>query len=269
MAHAHVEGDVEIAEAPAFYPGADPQMHGEVVADGIEAFVADTVVDATGVAVVMSEEEEEQFEQKRRKKYLCYGAIVLVIVAVSIVVPVVLLVGGEPTVVELPPSVAPSGAPSEMPSAAPTSSTFSLLLEYFETLPITPAGLFEDRSAPQYQAALWLADEDTFLSEKGLQPGDPKMLQRYAIATFYYATGGDNWKLCGSNSPSCGDTPWLDSSDECTWFSIDCGDAGDGVITQINFREYYDCTEMLCDLSLLVANVLVRLFNLQLPLETI
>lgn len=231
-----LEGDVEMTEAPVVYPGADPNMHDGVAVDGIEAFVADTVVDATGVAVVMSEEEEEQFEQKRRKKYLCYGAIVLVIVAVSIVVPVVLLVGGGgPKIVELPPSVAPSGAPSAVPSSAPTTNRFNMLLDYLETLPITPAGLFEDRSAPQYQAALWLADDDSFLTDNDLEFSDPKALQRYAVATFYYATGGNNWKLCGKNSPSCGDVAWLDSSDECTWFSIDCGEDGSDFITQINF----------------------------------
>lgn len=221
--------DVEAPEEAPIYPGADPLMQEGVVADGIEAFVADTVVDATGVAVVMSEEEEEQFEQKRRKKYLCYGAIVLVIVAVSIVVPVVLLVGGggKTVEVEAPPSIAPSGAPSSVPSSAPTTDSFSALLEYLITLEVTQEGTFNDRSSPQYQAALWLADVDD-------REEDPaKMLQRYAAVTFYYATSGDNWKLCGKNSPSCGDTPWLTPDDECEWFSLSCED--DGLITQINF----------------------------------
>jgi hypothetical protein len=61
----------EVAEEePIVYPGSDPAMADGVVADGIEAFIADTVIDATGVAVVMTKEEVEQIDKKRKKKYL-------------------------------------------------------------------------------------------------------------------------------------------------------------------------------------------------------
>jgi hypothetical protein len=225
-------------ETPVVYPGADPAMAEGVVADGIEAFVADTVVDATGVAVVMSEEEEEKFEQKRRKKYLCYGAVVLVIVAVSIVVPVVLLVGGDGGTIEVeaPPSIAPSSAPSSMPSSAPTTNTFSDLLDILLGLPTSTEDMFADRSGPQYRAALWLADEDTYWIDSSLALDHPKMIQRFALATFYYASTGNNWKLCGRGSPSCGDTEWLTSVDECEWFSVQCN--SDGNVEQMNFRKY-------------------------------
>lgn len=242
---AHVSSTLDhnneaVEEAPAYpYTGTDPALAEGVVADGIEAFVADTVVDATGVAVVMSEEEEEKFEQGRRKKYLCYGAIVLVIVAVSIVVPVVLLVGGDGKVkvVEQPPSIAPSSMPSSMPSAAPTSDTFSMLLDFLKGLTVSTEDLFDSRNSPQYQAALWLADDDEYVQANGLNLEDPRLLQRYALASLYYSTGGDNWKLCGADSPSCGDTTWLTDPNECDWFIVDCD--ADGVVSQINFRKYF------------------------------
>lgn len=90
-----------------------------------------------------------------------------------------------------------------------------------------------DQTSPQYQAALWLADEDPYFQTNVLDFGDPKLLQRYAAATFYYATSGGNWKLCGKNSPSCGNVDWLTENDECDWFSLTCED---GEITEINFR---------------------------------
>ena len=226
--------DEPVEVAPAVYPEVDPSL----VDPGfqIDAFVADTVVDATAVAVVMSEEEEEQFEQKRRKKYLCYGAIVLVVVAIAIVVPVVTVVGGNDNtvVVDMPPSIAPSEPPSAMPSAAPTSNLFSDFLDYLRTLPTSSEELGENRSAPQYLAAKWLVDEDTYWRDSGLTLEDPKIIQRYALATLYFSSGGNNWKLCGKNSPSCGDTIWLTASDECDWFSLGCDES---IVTQINFRK--------------------------------
>jgi hypothetical protein len=230
-----VSEDEAMEEAPV-YPGVDASIVDNVVADGIEAFVADTVVDATGVAVVMSEEEEEQFEQKRRKKYLCYGAIVLVVVAIAIVVPVVILVGddGDTVVVEPPPSIAPSEPPSAMPSSAPTSNVFREFLNYLTTLSTSPKDLGTDLSAPQYRAAKWLVDEDTYNESSSLSIEDPKTLQRYALATLYFATGGNNWRLCGEKSASCGDTTWLTATDECDWFSLICEE---GIITQISFRK--------------------------------
>jgi len=225
----------EVASVPD-YPGLNSDaLPVDILDPGIEAFVADTVVDATGVAVVMSEEEEEKFEQNRRKKYLCYGAIVLVIVAISIVVPVVLLVGGGKTVVvPVAPSIAPSMMPSAIPSSAPTTDAFSTFLRILEDLPVTSEGIFEDRNAPQYLAALWLADKDDFFANSGLPIEDTKVLQRYALASLYYSANGDSWKLCGQASPSCGETIWLTETDECNWFAVSCEA---GVVTQINFRK--------------------------------
>jgi hypothetical protein len=163
----------------------------------------------------------------------------LVVVAIAIVVPVVILVGGdkETVVVELPPSIAPSEAPSAMPSSAPTSNLFREFLDYLRLLPTSPENLGADPSAPQYMAAKWLVDEDTYMDSTGLTIQDPKTMQRYALATLYFATGGNNWKLCGRNSPSCGDNIWLTATDECEWFSLVCEE---DAITQISFRKLKD-----------------------------
>lgn len=62
-----------------------------------------------------------------------------------------------------------------------------------------------DRSSPQYQAAHWLAFEDTkLLPLKG-----KRFLQRYALMVLYFATSGDQWlyDLNFSNA----------ERDECHW----------------------------------------------------
>ena len=257
----------ELEEAPAYYPGAD--LTEGVVADGIEAFVADTVVDATGVAVVMSEEEEERIERKRRKRYLCCGCICLLVLAVAIVVPVSLTVrvGGGTVVREAPPSIAPSSMPSSMPSFAPTSETFSQFLAIVRGLNVTDfAAIVEglnvtdpdallDRNSPQYLAALWLVDDDLYWRSNSLEMDNPKMIQRYALATFYFATNGDNWSRCGRNSPSCGDVEWLSDADECDWLNVGCNEYD--AVEQMSFCEW----ERIMPYASLVADVLLRVYR--------
>jgi hypothetical protein len=193
-------------------------------AGGIEAFVADNVVDATGVAVIMSEEEElKMIRKKQNKQFLILGLIVVVLIVV-VVVSVVLTVGkADP----LPPSAAPSPAPTFSPTMAPTTERLQAVLDSLRVV----TGDSENigvTSSPQYRAALWLADDDSFVRDQKLTPQDTKFLQRYALATMYYSLGGDDWDDCGEQSSSCGSDPsvkpWLSASDECEWKYLKCSD---------------------------------------------
>ena len=65
-----------------------------------------------------------------------------------------------------------------------------------------------------------------------------RLVQRYALASLYFSTEGNNWNLCGRNSPSCGSTPWLTNGTECDWFVVKC-DAGSDVVAEINFRKSF------------------------------
>jgi hypothetical protein len=201
---------------------------------GIEAFVADNVVDAANVAVVKSEEEEEEEERKRYKKYLCYGCILMILIAVAIVVPLALLVGGDDEDAPVVPTAAPSAAPTWAPTLAPTSSRFDSFLDML--YPISGEEVFNDRSSPQYRAALWAATEDPV--EPQLSLDDRRILQRYYLATFYFATNGDSWLECGRKDPTCGgdpnETTWLTASHECTWLGVRC-EADTDTIVRISF----------------------------------
>jgi hypothetical protein len=55
----------------------------------------------------------------------------------------------------------------------------------------------------------------------------PSVQQRYTLAAFYFATGGDDWE------ESFG---WLSDSQECSWVGIGCN-GGDNAVTSIDLRK--------------------------------
>lgn len=206
-------------ETAEIYPGVDFASQEFANEGAVEAFVADNVVDAMGVAVVMSEEEENQLERRKYKKYLIIAFCCMVLIAVAIVVPVVVVVGNvEPAA----PSMEPLSAPSMVPSSAPTSSRFDATVEFLT--PFSGEEALQDRSSPQYQAAQWVSDEDPL----AFPLDNPRFLQRYFLAVFYFATNGDEWLHCGRLDPICGVDPdedsWLSESNECIWLGNRCLD---------------------------------------------
>jgi hypothetical protein len=105
--------------------------------------------------------------------------------------------------------------------------------------------------SPQDVALQWLIETDPFF----VCPDNPKALQRYILAVFYYSTDGDNWDQCsapddfnsamsidaandncnvrttpiagGSTNPTFlptteGTMAWLTPTYECEWAGINC-----------------------------------------------
>jgi hypothetical protein len=62
-------------------------------------------------------------------------------------------------------------------------------------------------NTPQSKAFHWLVAESSSRSMS-----ETRMIQRYALATLYFATEGDQWFVKSS---------WLSANDECGWFSTD------------------------------------------------
>ena len=62
----------------------------------------------------------------------------------------------------------------------------------------------QDPTGPQAQAAQWLTLDNNFP-----RYADGILLQRFALATIFFATDGPNW----TNR-----TGWLDPTDDCNWF---------------------------------------------------
>ena len=92
---------------------------------------------------------------------------------------------------------------------------------------INDLDVWTDMSSPQYQALQWLVEEDGYFdrmysaNEDGSIDTDKnwfqtKVLQRYSLATLYYATNGmKSWFSIGN---------WLSDVDVCLWYGIICND---------------------------------------------
>jgi hypothetical protein len=74
---------------------------------------------------------------------------------------------------------------------------------------ITDKALLLDPLTPQGKAFAWMVDDDTSIDVCTYTTLD----QRYAMATFYFATSGPGWAL---------NTGWLTSENECLWVLATC-----------------------------------------------
>lgn len=105
------------------------------------------------------------------------------------------------------PTQSPSAAPSMFPSAAPSAFTVDRFQEEF--LPEYSQEALLDPLSSQSEALAWL--------EKSIGVGDysnVKRLQRFALATLFYATDGERWS---------DNNGWLSDDEECDWYSDTLG----------------------------------------------
>ena len=118
------------------------------------------------------------------------------------------------------PSPAPTLKPVEAtPAPVPTQGSGCESLSREEAMKealekLTDASKWDDSSTPQGQAFEWILNDDM----AQLDPcNSPTIEQRYALATFYYSTKGDQW----DNSRG-----WITVADECNWIGINCNENG-------------------------------------------
>jgi hypothetical protein len=93
---------------------------------------------------------------------------------------------------------------------------------------VTDPLALRNSSSVQGKAAKWLIQDDGLV----VCPDNVKLIQRFALATIYYATNGDNWFKCSGNqlaSDNCGgeapfwnETRFLSPVNECQWAGIVC-----------------------------------------------
>ena len=98
----------------------------------------------------------------------------------------------------------------------------------------------QDENSPQRAALEWLRSplNNAFLS-------DERLIQRYALVTFYYATNGEDWKSSFL---------WLTSADECIWFTSSKSNTicdKDGRIVELDLRENNLLGSLPAEISLL------------------
>jgi len=132
---------------------------------------------------------------------------------------------GKTSVIETTPAPT-TAAPSMTPSAAPTVEQFSLeLIAYIESIRISTNPirypLVTANTTPEELAIQWLLQEDTLELSLEDEIDLERLKNRFALATFYFATGGPTWIT---------NTSWLVAEDGCTWYGISCSDDGVSVI---------------------------------------
>ena len=83
------------------------------------------------------------------------------------------------------------------------------------------------KSPIENEAFRWLTEEDEGCSIVDHR----KILQRYILASFYFATSGDGWSRCNQNDKKCQNRSFLSFKSECEWFGVKCNQ--DGFVSNI------------------------------------
>ncbi len=105
----------------------------------------------------------------------------------------------------------PSPAPSVVtmiPSVSPTRNPAPTDLDLFALLvqnSVNGGDALMVEGSPQREAYLWLSG-NSFLSDYT----EDRLLQRYALASFFFSTHGEDWFFKSG---------WLTDADECSWYS--------------------------------------------------
>ena len=126
--------------------------------------------------------------------------------------------GGSPTTSQ-------SIVPTVSPNGPGVGDPLSLLPPY------SYDAIQEDLDSPQSLAWLWLNEQDI----EGIS--EEKLLQRFSLATLYYAAVGEESNLDNGSNSSAGSGAWLDpETDECLWHvGLQCN--ADDILTQVILPE--------------------------------
>lgn len=174
--------------------------------------------DMTPQTILIGDEDRgvkrEAASQKRLVYILtCCFFVILVPAAVALVIVFVVdpndKRGDAPSVVPTvpAPTMVPVISPTMQPIVAPSPPTVDedALIAFLSSISTDNGAALQDPSTPQYAAMKWLqtpVNESIFDQQV--------VAQRYALATLYYSTNGDDWTA--SNG-------WLSSDPECSWES--------------------------------------------------
>ncbi|CAB9506883.1 Leucine Rich Repeat [Seminavis robusta] len=178
--------------------GSSDNNSGLAVADLVEEIQPDQLPQAQ----TMDAEQQKGSHPKRRQrskeiKTIAFVAVILLVAALVVVIAILVPTKDN----ETSPSSPPITSSPVATTAVPTTDVLpSFLLGNNETLQA-----LQDPDSPQSQAYTWLLE----LHNQN-NYSNARLQQRFALATLYFATGGQAW---GDN------THWLNHSvHECDWF---------------------------------------------------
>lgn len=179
----------------------------------------------------MSFRESEEREPKSRAGLYAFLCLVLLLIIVTaIAVPLALRGkskgnavdesngGGLSTPGNSNPNIitstsTPVSIPTRPPTRPPTISDLprnEAAVKYLTDLGLASKDALNDPSTPQAKATNWIADEDDFdIDIPEPSSSDSRFTERWALAVFYYSTGGDDWRY---------KMKFLQPVDHCNWY---------------------------------------------------
>lgn len=165
--------------------------------DLVEAEMVDVGVEAEMVDVGRERNIQQERRKRERSQKCCLVGMILlgsVLLAGLVLLILFLVAGGTKNITETSP---PGGPPSDASTAAPTS--------YMIDLPDYTMLALQDPGSPQSKAYSWLHQDPNWETYN-----QQTLLERFALATVYFSTGGENWKQNNN---------WLSYDVEtCAWF---------------------------------------------------
>lgn len=136
----------------------------------------------------------------------------------------------------LPVVAAPTLEPTLAPTSAPTLSGFEAIADTLLT--VTPYSILTDPTTPQNAALTWLMREDGYDIDVS---SSSKLLQRYSLATIYFATNGPGWTNQLQFLTNQDDCLWNDTVDDISLGVRECNDQGLATKLQLcKFNHYID-----------------------------
>jgi len=167
----------------------------------VEAHAVHDEEEGAPITIGTSEAEMMKIRREKEDEFRTWATRLSALICVVLVVIVVVLVFAVPRNADEVIMVA-----TAEPTSAPTAAAMPAPTPYAVTLPPFTMEALEDAESSQSKAYRWLQDDPHMEDHSEM-----KRLQRMALVTFYYATGGAYWTLKDS---------WLSYEvDECEWFS--------------------------------------------------
>ena len=184
----------------------DPDVENQILEKRIQEHI-DTERTNTAVATVVSEDELKTCQWRR---VACVVGVVFAALAIAVAV----------TLTRPQPS---SPAPTMAPTFSPAPNE---IFELLAPVSFDDGASLLDASSPQSAAARWLANNTNLENYS-----DAQKIQRYALATLYYSTNGDNWEDKQN---------WTTDGDECeVWWSKPDRERGRSNKTLLRFQRFY------------------------------
>ncbi|CAB9524688.1 Leucine Rich Repeat [Seminavis robusta] len=175
-----------------------PQNAGLAVANRVHEVLPQDLPQAHNYDAGQQSARKRQLDQTQFRTFILL--LVILLIAITVIIVAVLVPANnneDPFNPEQPPNQIQE---SEFPTGAPT-----ILAETWQGLPDYTLTALQDPVSPQARAYEWVLNDPHRTSYPQW-----KILQRFALAVFYFSTGGDRWILRKD---------WLDYNvDECSWY---------------------------------------------------